>query len=76
MSYQEIKTLFQEEIKKTEEWQEMQLLNSFIIQNINEPNISISVIYNFSKKIDIDIFKLCFMVFYGFQPIHNINEFQ
>lgn len=75
MSYQEIKTLFEEEIKKSIEWQETILVKNYIIQTINEPNILMNVIYNFSQSINIDIFKMAFKIQFGFQN-DNISDFQ
>lgn len=73
MSYQEIKTLFEDEIKKTIEWEETQLLKNYIIQTINEPSILMNVIYNFSQPINIDVFKLAFKIQFGFFN-NDINE--
>lgn len=73
MSYLEIKTLFEEEIKKTIEWSETILLKNYIIQTINEPKIQMNVVYNFSQSIDIDIFKLAFKVQFGFYN-DSVNE--
>lgn len=73
MSYQEIKSLFENEIKATIEYQETILLKNYIIQTINEPKIEMNVIYNFSQSINIDIFKLAFKVQFGFEN-NNVNE--
>ena len=75
MSYQEIKLLFEEEIKKTIEWQETLLLKEYIKQSIIEPNVMITLIYNFSQSLNIDIFKMAFKIQFGFQN-DNISDFQ
>lgn len=73
MSYQEIKTLFEEELKKTNEWEEIILLSDYIKQSIINPGVQMNIIYNFSKQIDTDIFKLCFKLNFGFSN-DNLNE--
>ena len=73
MSYLEIKTLFEEEIKKTIEWTETILLKNYIIQTINEPKIEMNVIYTFSQPINLDVFKLAFQVQFGFYN-YNISD--
>ena len=73
MSYLEIKTLFEEEIKTTVEYQETILLKNYIVQTINEPKIEMNIIYNFTQSINIDIFKLAFKVQFGFYN-DSVNE--
>lgn len=73
MSYQEIKTLFQEELKKTIEWEETILLANYIKQSVINPGVQMNVIYTFSQSIDIDIFKLAFKLQFGFEN-DNFND--
>ena len=73
MSYLEIKTLFEEEIKKSIEYAETLLLKNYIIQTINEPKIEMNIIYTFSQPINLDVFKLAFQVQFGFYN-DNISE--
>lgn len=73
MSYLEIKTLFEEEIKKSIEYAETILLKNYIIQTINEPKIEMNIIYTFSQNVNLDIFKMAFQVQFGFYN-DNISE--
>ena len=71
----EIKLLFEEEIKKTNEWQETILLSNYIKESILDPGVMLNLIYTFSQPINIDIFKLAFYIQFNFEN-NNINDTQ
>ena len=75
MSYQEIKLLFEEELKKTIEYQETILLKEYIKQSIIDPGVMLNIIYTFSQPINVDIFKMSFKLQFGFEN-NNISDNQ
>ncbi len=80
MSYLEIQNLLKEELKTSNQYNEVLLIKQFIIQKINEPAIvSMRLLYTFSMPFtnenDKDLFKLCFKNEFSFIE-ENMNEYQ
>ncbi len=76
-SKEEIRILLTEELKNSNQYQECLLLKQFIIDQINRPNIvSMILVYSFSSPFnnndEVEIFKLCFKILFGFIE-NNMN---
>ena len=75
MAYESIKTLFIEEIKKTNEYSECILIEQKMKDEIINPGINLYIIYDFTQPINIDVFKLAFKVYFNFKN-ENVSASQ
>ncbi len=75
-SKQQIKDLFTAELKNTPEYQIILTIKQLILDEIAQPNILATIVYNFNTpqtKEQQDIISMCSIIEFGF-PLNNISD--